>query len=1083
MCMKLTKICTIVILCLTLFTISASAQKIMISGTVKDKTGEPVIGASVVEKGTANGVMTDIDGKYTINVNGTKTIRFSSVGMKTVEKSVTEKSIINVVLEDAAVSLNDVVVIGYGTSRRKDLTGAVNSVQGEEIAKIPITNVAQAMTGRLAGVQITTADGSPDAEVTIRVRGGGSITQSNAPLYVVDGFPVSSISDIAPADIQSIDVLKDASSTAIYGSRGANGVIIITTKSAKSGKTEVSYNGYVQGKSMTNKIKVLDPYEFVMYNYEYYAARNNLSAFTKRYGVWGDLDLYKYQKGTDWQNELFGNADLSQSHNISVTGGNELTKFSISGTYTKDGALMVSNNFERYNLNFKLNHQISKKLTLDFDARLSDTKVNGSGTAGSTYKLRTYEAVVKAPVNAYYNYDDVDTSSMDDADYLAYMNDKMTIKEKSDQYWKRTLDRKWNLSAALNWNITDFLKYRFEGGYQYDFADTKNYWGPYSSNSQNEGANKPMADWTKDDSWEYHYANTFSFNWDIQKAHHFDAMIGQEITVSGGTSNYMKGKYFDTSMTVDKIFANMQLNSGATGAATISSSEDTQDKLASFFGRFNYRYKEKYLFTATMRADGSSKFKRGNRWGMFPAAALGWRILEEPWMNGTRGWLSNLKLRLSYGTAGNNRISNVSYQQVYSAYSGSKYYGVGDTQNAYYVTSSSLANPDLKWETTITRNLGLDFGIWNEKLTGTIDAYLNNTKNLLLSAVTTAPGYSSKMVNVGKTSNKGLELTLNYNAINKRDYSLNFNFNIAKNINKVVALSSGATEQSYNSGVFGTDIQSTYEYLVKVGQPIGSIYGYVSDGYYTTDDFTAYDAGTDTYTLAKGVPTNGLIQKVRPGSLKLKDLDGDGSITADADRQIIGKTQPKFTGGFGINATYKNFDLSAMFSYVVGNKVYNADKMVTTQTYTRTTNFSNLRTEMSVDKRFTYLNRNTGEIVTDLATLKTMNEGKTMWSPVWMGPNTPILQSYDIEDGSFLRLQNLTLGYTLPKSWTRKFACSRLRLYCTLNNVFCLTGYSGYDPEVNSPARNSGSSGVMPGIDYSAYPRSFSWTAGVNINF
>jgi len=231
------------------------------------------------------------------------------------------------------------------------------------------------------------------------------------------------------------------------------------------------------------------------------------------------------------------------------------------------------------------------------------------------------------------------------------------------------------------------------------------------------------------------------------------------------------------------------------------------------------------------------------------------------------------------------------------------------------------------------------------------------------------------------------------------------------------------------------------------------------------------------------VPTNGLIQKVRPGSLKLKDLDGDGAITADADRQIIGKTEPNFTGGFGINATYKNFDFSAMFSYVVGNKVYNADKMVTTQTYTRTTNFSNLRTEMSVDKRFTYLNRNTGEIVTDLATLKTMNEGKTMWSPVWMGPNTPILQSYDIEDGSFLRLQNLTLGYTLPKSWTRKFACSRLRLYCTLNNVFCLTGYSGYDPEVNSPARNSGSSGVMPGIDYSAYPRSFSWTAGVNINF
>lgn len=1065
----------------TAITLSISAQNITITGTVKDKNGEPVIGASVVEKGTTNGSMTDIDGKYTLKVSGTIPIKFSSVGLKSKEISVKGRSVIDMTLEDAAISLNDIVVIGYGTSRRKDLTGSVNSIQGDQIAKIPVTNIAESMTGRLAGVQITTADGSPDAEMTIRVRGGGSVTGSNEPLYIVDGFPVTSINDIAPGDIQSIDVLKDASSTAIYGSRGANGVVMITTKSAQGGKTQITYNGYIQGKTMTNKIKVLDPYEFVMYNYEYYLARNKLDTFTDRYGAWGDLDLYKYEKGTDWQKELFDNADLSQSYNLSITGGSDKTKFSLSGTYTKDGALMPSNNYSRLNLNLKLNHEISKNLHFDFNSRLTDTQVNGAGTSGSTYKLRTYEAVVKAPVNGYLTNED--TSGMTDADYLSYMNDKMTIQEKSAQYWKRRNDRKWNLAAGLSWDIVKNLTYRLEGGYQYDFEDTKNYWGPYSSNSQNEGNNQPMVDWTKENDWQYRIANTLTYKWTIKKRHKLDAMIGQEINVDGGDYNYIKAKYFNTQYSIDKIFANLGLNGGTTGATTISSNNNPEVKMSSFFGRFNYRFDEKYLFTATMRADGSSKFAKGNRWGFFPAAAFGWRILEEPWMEKSRSWLSNLKLRLSYGEAGNNNIGTIMYDQVYSTASSSKYYGVGDTDNAYYTTSTTMANPHLKWETTITRNVGLDFGLWNEKLSGTLDGYYNNTKDLLLKSTTNAPGYESVQKNVGKTSNKGLELSLNYNAINKKKYSLSFNFNIAKNINKVVKLEDGVNEMDVNSGVFSTDIQSTYEYQVRVGQPIGLIYGYVSDGYYTCDNFSSYDAGTDSYVLKGGIPTNGLIEKVRPGSLKLKDLDGDGKITADNDRQIIGKTQPDFTGGFGINATYKNFDFSAMFSFVVGNDVYNADKMVTTQTYARTTNFSNLRSEMSVDKRFTYLNRNTGEIETDLTTLATMNEGKTMWSPVWMGANTPILQSYDIEDGSFLRLQNVTLGYTFPKSFTKKFACQQLRLYCTLNNVFCLTGYSGYDPEVNSPGRSSSSNGLTPGIDYSAYPKSFSWTAGVNIKF
>jgi TonB-linked SusC/RagA family outer membrane protein len=548
----------------------------------------------------------------------------------------------------------------------------------------------------------------------------------------------------------------------------------------------------------------------------------------------------------------------------------------------------------------------------------------------------------------------------------------------------------------------------------------------------------------------------------------------------------MKGKYFDTSMSVEKIFANMGLNSGATGAASISSKLSTETKLASFFGRFNYRFDERYLFTFTMRADGSSKFAKGNRWGYFPAAVFAWRMSEENFMENTKEWLSNLKLRLSYGTAGNNRIGNTMYKLDYKSYTGSKFYGVGDTQNPYYVaTNSLLPNPDLKWETTVTRNLGIDFGFWNERLTGTFDVYWNSTKDLLIQSAIVAPGYTLKQENVGETSNKGIELSLNGLILKHKDYSLSANFNIGFNKNRVESLADGITEQSYNSGVFGTDIQSTYEYLVRVGQPIGLIYGYVTDGYYTTDDFTGYDATTNTYTLKDGVPTNGLIQWVRPGSLKLKDLDGDGKITASNDRKIIGKTAPKFTGGFGLNATWKGFDLSAMFNFVYGNKIYNADKIVTSQTYTATTNFSNLQSYMNSSNRYTYLDAN-GQIVTDLATLKAMNEGanaKQYWAPASLGDRTPILHSWAIEDGSFIRLQNLTLGYTIPKNLTQKFACNQLRVYCTLNNVFCLTDYSGYDPEVNSPARSSSSSGVMPGIDFSSYPKSFSWTAGVNLTF
>ena len=1091
--MRITLLCLLV----TMISFSISAQNVTVKGTVKDKTGETVIGASVVQKGnTGNGTITDIDGNFTLSVPNNTTLIISYVGMKTQEVALKGKKQINVVLEDDAQALDEVVVVGYGTAKKKDLTGAVSTVKGSDLAKVPVTNAAEALTGKLAGVQITTTDGSPDAEMIIKVRGGGSITGDSSPLYIVDGFPVSSISDIAPTDIEDITVLKDAASTAIYGSQGANGVILITTKGAKGGKTTVSYNGYVQGKTIRKTLDVMDPYQFVMYNYERQALRgaSAIRGFEERYGAYGDLDLYKYQQGHNWQEEMFDNSDLSQSHNISITGGSEKTKFTLSGTYANDNSLMENNGYRRYNMNFKLKHELYKNLNLDFGARLADTETQGVGTGGGSYKIRSYDALMKAPVNGLYDQFDFDPSTLPEEEYEEYINTTRSLKDQVNDYWRRKNERRYNFNAAINWDITKHFTYRAEGGYDYTFFQQKDWYGPRSSKAVQDGQGLPMGEWTKKDSWKLRAAHTLTWKQKFNKIHDVNIMIGQEYVASNSESNEMIGKFFQEDITPEKMFASMAANSGATGSRTISSQLGQEDRTISFFGRANYSLMDRYLLTFTIRADGSSKFTKGNRWGYFPAAAFAWRIIEEPFMEPVKEFMSNLKLRLSYGTAGNNRIGNSLYETSYKAYSSGKYYGAGGEQNPHYtLNNEQLANPDLKWETTITRNIGLDFGFFNERLTGNIDYYWNTVKDLLIEQSITAIGYKTMQQNIGQTSNRGVELTLNAAILQKKDYSLNFNFNIGFNKNKVDKLANGISSMSYNSGAFSSDMRGRDDYRVIVGEPLGIVWGYVYDGVYGVDDFVTYtDENGKTqfqfdksgnYILKEGVTDNTYTTAssyggLRPGAMKLKDQDGD-------HRVIIGRTQPKFTGGFGLSGNYKWFDISANFNFVVGNDVYNMDKMVSSQSYRNS--YANLRAEMAPvtlgGKAWTYLDQSNGTIITDYETLKAMNANASYWSAATMSDNNPVPTSWAVEDGSFLRLQNLTVGFTLPKDWTKKFACNQFRLYCTLNNLFCLTGYDGYDPEVNSAIRNSKTSGVTPGADFSAYPKSFSWTAGVNITF
>ena len=931
---------TMVLLMMLCAGLPLSAQNITVTGTVEDGNGDPMIGATVLVDGSKEGVSTDIDGNFSLkNVPPRATLKVSYIGYKTEDVKVDGRTNIKIVLREDTETLDEVVVVGYGTVKKKDLTGSVSTVKGDDLVKVPTANVAQAMTGRLAGVQITTTDGSPDAEMVIRVRGGGSITGDNSPLYVVDGFPVSSISDINPADIADITVLKDASSTAIYGSQGANGVILITTKSPEGGKTTVTYNGYMQGKHINNKIDAMNPYDYVMFLYEKAALRggSSIRTFEERFGSFNDIDLYQYQDPIDWYDDAFNNHKLSQSHAVGLSGGSDKTKFNINAAYVNDEALIKDQGYSRFNISLKLRHQIASNLRFEFGSRMSDTETRGAGTSGQRRSFRSYDLITKAPVNGLY--DQIDQSAidqMDEEEYESYLSQTQLLSQRAAFDWRLRKDRRFNYNGALNWDIIKPLTYRAEAGYEYQFYQQKQWWDERSNKAVQEGGSLPMGEWEKKNVWKLRLSHTLTFNKDFG-AHALNAMIGQEYVATNYESNTMQGKYFVEGITPDKMFAAMQANSGATGSRTISSQLGKEDRTVSFFGRANYNYDGRYYATLTFRADGSSKFARGNRWGYFPAGSLAWRISQEEFMSSSREWLSNLKLRASYGTSGNNRIGSALFETLYKNYSSGKYYGANNIMNPHFtLNNTQLANPNLKWETTVTRNLGLDFGFLNERFSGSVEFYWNTVKDLLLNRNITAIGYTTMQQNIGQTSNKGVEFQFNGYAVNNRDFQLQFTANIAFNKNNVDKLAD-SDYMTTNSGAFSTDMRGADDYRVIVGQPLGLVWGFVSDGVYGVDDFETYvDENGKTqfvmdgnkYVLKKGVVdcsylTAGSYGGLRPGAMKLKDLDGNGTIDADNDRTIIGKTQPKFTGGFGLNAFWKGLVFSAPVMLCLDNHFLN----------------------------------------------------------------------------------------------------------------------------------------------------------------
>ena len=1064
------------------FAFSAFSQNVTVQGKVTDaESGEDLPGVNVILKGTTKGTITMADGTYRLEVPASGAIlQFSFIGYQQKEMSVNGQTTINVALQTEATELDEVVAIGYGTVKKRDLTGSVSSVSSKQIAAIPVSSAAEAIQGKMAGVQIVSTEGSPDAEIMIRVRGGGSITQSNAPLYIVDGFPVNSISDISPNDIASIDVLKDASSTAIYGARGANGVIIVTTKSGKAGKFTVNYNGYYGVKQIAKTLDVLGAYDYAQWQYELALLRSDwvepdAEDYTRYLGNWQDIDMYKATPGNDWLGITFGRVGETQNHNLSLTAGTEKMKYAFSFNHYYEKAIMYGSDFTRDNLSLKLTNNPNDKVQLDFSVRWSDTETNGSGVneggdeKGSSTEGRLRNAMIYSPIPLTGGI----TTGDDDTDVAANLYDPITSINDNDRNRKQ---KRLNLNGAFTWEFVKNLKLRSEFGLDNYTNKDSRFYGltTYYVKNNTNPLGQPAIIFTNSTRQSFRNTNTLSYDFGklLPEGHNMNLLVGQEVLKTKNESLVSEVDGLDKSF---DLATAMALNIGTN--KQVKNSYDADDKLLSFFGRWNYDYANRYLLSATMRADGSSRFARGNRWGYFPSASAAWVISEEPFMEKSKEWLNFLKFRASYGTAGNNNIPSNQMVQIFESQQTTWVSILGN----YWAPSKSMANPDLKWETTVTRNLGLDFGFLDGRLSVTTELYRNTTKDLLIQFLTSGTGYDNQYRNLGKTRNQGLEVSANWIAVEKKNWGLSFNFNIGFNKNKILKL---GRDNFYDaSGWAGSGAGGVYnDYIVAAGGEVGQMWGYLSDGRYEVSDFDSYDPTTGTWILKDGVvDASAVVGDLRPGKMKLKDIGGadgvkDGKVTYgdDLDKTIIGNANPVHTGGFAINANAYGFDLALNFNWSYGNDVYNANKIDYTMTHKYT--MRNMLTAMESGKRWTDLDVTTGELVNDPGQLASLNANTTMWSPYVANY---VFSDWAVEDGSFLRLNTVTLGYTLPSSIMQKFKVENLRVYCSAYNVFLWTNYSGFDPEVSTRRKTN----LTPGVDFSAYPRAKSVVFGLNLTF
>lgn len=1083
--------------------VAQAAKKV--TGTVLDEQGQPMIGVTVRLRDGKAGATTDLDGKFSIEVPQNSVLVFSYIGYQEYTLTVGNQNnyIINMESENAA--LDEVVVIGYQTIKRKDLTGSVASVRGEDVATMPVANVAQALQGKLPGVNVTTQDGRPDATVSIRVRGGGSISQSNDPLILVDGITVKSLDDIPSDQVESIDVLKDASSTAIYGARGANGVILVTTKGAKEGKVSVSYNGYVKFNTPTKYLDTLDPYDYLAFVWGNAAALGDAYrvSFEKLYGLGsyagnnaGGIDSYRNVPNQDIQKDVY-NSSVSHNHDLTITGGNDKTRMLFSANYMDEEGMKINSYARRASFNFKINQKITKNLDVSFDARYSDRRTmgdekttNGSGSIlSSSYRFR--------PIATSDILGDLDAMREGNMEMYGRQStwDRYSPAARIGDYEPLYIRQRLRGTASLNWRIIDGLTYHTDLSYNRTWEEDKIWGGAIYNNYMNDATGEKLyagsVEWAKRGSWGLRWTNTMSYDFNfLPEEHRLNLLLGHEVTDSGGDEIEIDANHFPANFTKDNAFAMINQYDKTAGTSNFFSGVDMPERILSFFGRVNYTLLDRYLFTFTFRADGSSKFSPEHRWGYFPAAAIGWRISEEPFMESTRDWLDNLKLRFSYGSVGNDGIDANLWSQMWTSETDMRWQYALNNQysSSYDYSATEMANKDLKWETTITRNIGVDFSFFNSRLWGSVDLYWNTTKDLLmLTSIPGITGFTATYDNIGQTSNKGIEISLSGEIYKDKDWNITAGMNINFNKGNVDELADNVTGL-YSSSWCGSSSFPGNDYILKEGSPVGIVRGYIYDGFYTTDDFNYVNG---QYILKEGVadlgsfinPVHGVDrpegQNAYPGLPKYRDMNDD-KVIDELDVCEIGDMNPVHTGGFNINATWKNFDLGLYFNWSYGNDVYNVNKIASMYCAKESGAYENKLAFMK--DAYKIYDIVDGQLV-HLTTPEQLNAANVNAKYPLPYSENGVTSTLAIEDGSYLRLNTLTLGYSLPQNLLRKVGISKLRIYGTVYNVFTITGYSGLDPEVSANTSNNNATYPTVGLDWGTYPRARSFVVGLNLTF
>ncbi len=1036
-----------------LFCITQVQAQIKITGTVTDESKETIIGANVIIKeAPTTGTITDMNGKYTITVpNNKATLVFSFIGYATQEVTVGKNTVIDVVLKEDGVMLNEVVAIGYATVKKSDLTGSVAQVDMDDLTKATVSSFDQALGGRIAGVQVVNSSGQPGASANIVIRGSNTISDSSdgSPLYVIDGFATDDPNAAAynPNDIESIDVLKDASATAIYGARGANGVIIINTKRGAESAPRVTYDGYFTWQMKPKFLDIMTGKEFVALQQEM-LTENELEdtyfGYSELLGRNRTLEDYDNIPYYNWQEEVFEGAPMT-SHHVALSGGSKNTRYSSSISYLNQQGVLIRSSYESLKARLTLDQQITKSVKFGATLNYANNMSKGSSpsqSGGGTAQYFLYQVLAYRPVG-YNENDDLIDNMVDESGNYPY-NPLKTIQNQMDE----TLSRQLNLNTYLNWDIIKNLTFRATFSYslrqdrreQFNNSDT--YLGDpqYSANAVN--GQFSIREWN---GWSNEYTLTHKQRFG---QHSLTSMLGaslssQSISVLGAQAVQIPWE--------DLGF--WGIDSGTPRSITAT---NVKNNMMSYFARFNYDWRSRYLVTATIRADGSSRFPY-HKWGYFPSASFAWRLSDEPWLHLQDTFVSNLKLRVGWGATGNNRTQyNYPSQQLYST--DQNYAFNGSLQSAVYL--SQIANRDLKWETTYQTNIGLDIGLFNNRVTAEIDIYNKDTRDLLLYADTPPSiGFSSVQQNIGSINNKGLEISLN--TVNfdggKGRFKWTTNFNIAFNKNEITGLANG--QESLLVSLSSPNV--TNPYICKVGHPLSEMYGYVYDGVYQYEDFN--EIAPDVFVLKPEIPNNTQDRsQIQPGDMKLKDINGDGQVTSE-DQTIIGHGLPIHTGGFTNNLEWKNFDLSVFFQWSYGNDVINYNRVRLESLEGR-----------HVNQLSSAANHWTPRVDNGDGTYTAGNY--TNYLPAVGRKLTNINTSREVEDASFLRLKTIQLGYNFPTKMLRNLKIRSLRVYFTAQDLWTLTGYTGYDPEVST--RNSA---MTRGFDYSSYPKTTSFTFGVKL--